>query len=182
MKAKLYLLFFFVQLITAMEIEISITNQELTLRDDNGVIKTYKISTSKYGEGSTENSFKTPLGKHEIKKMIGKDVIIGGRFIGRVHTGEVFPIYSDQEIYVKEDVVQKFLEIFSFFISIVFPNLSKNFLTFLSLGQIIIGPFLIPINGIGITRVTFLFLVYFFNFSKLFVKFCNNIIKNISNL
>ena len=106
MKTKLYILFFFVQLITAMEIEISITNQELTLRDDNGVIKTYKISTSKFGEGSTENSFKTPLGKHEIKKMIGKDVIIGGRFIGRVHTGEVFPIYSDQEIYVKEDVVQ----------------------------------------------------------------------------
>ena len=106
MKAKLYLLFFFVQLITAMEIEISITNQELILRDDNGVIKTYKISSSKFGEGSEENSFKTPLGKHEIKKMIGKDVIIGGRFIGRVHTGEVFPIYSDQEIYVKEDVVQ----------------------------------------------------------------------------
>ena len=106
MKAKLYILFFFVQLITAMEIEISITNQELILRDDSGVIKTYKISTSKFGEGSTENSFKTPLGKHEIKKMIGKDVIIGGRFIGRVHTGEVFPIYSDQEIYVKEDVVQ----------------------------------------------------------------------------
>ena len=106
MKAKLYLLFFFVQLITAMEIEISITNQELILRDDSGVIKTYKISTSKFGEGSEENSFKTPLGKHEIKKMIGKDVIIGGRFIGRVHTGEIFPIYSDQEIYVKEDVVQ----------------------------------------------------------------------------
>ena len=38
--------------------------------------------------------------------MIGKDVIIGGRFIGRVHTGEIFPIYTDQEIYVKEDVVQ----------------------------------------------------------------------------
>ena len=106
MKAKLYLLFFFVQLITAMEIEISITNQELILRDDNGVIKTYKISTSKFGEGSTENSFKTPLGKHEIKKMIGKNVPAGGRFIGRVYTGEIFPIYSDQEIYVKEDVVQ----------------------------------------------------------------------------
>ena len=69
MKARLCLIFFFVQLITAMEIEISITNQELTLRDDSGVIKTYKISTSKFGEGSTENSFKTPLGKHEIKKI-----------------------------------------------------------------------------------------------------------------
>ena len=106
MKAKLYLLFFFVQLITAMEIEISITNQELILRDDSGVIKTYKISSSKFGEGSKENSFKTPLGKHEIKKMIGKNVPAGGRFIGRVYTGEIFPIYSDQEIYVKEDVVQ----------------------------------------------------------------------------
>ena len=106
MKAKLYLLFFFIQLITAMEIEISITNQELILIDDNGVIKIYKISSSKFGEGSKENSFKTPLGKHEIKKMIGKNVPAGGRFIGRVHTGEIFPIYSDQEIYVKEDVVQ----------------------------------------------------------------------------
>ncbi len=106
MKARLYLLFFFIQLITAMEIEISITNQELILIDDNGVIKIYKISSSKFGEGSKENSFKTPLGKHEIKKMIGKNVPAGGRFIGRVHTGEIFPIYSDQEIYVKEDVVQ----------------------------------------------------------------------------
>jgi hypothetical protein len=41
MKAKLYILFFFVQLITAMEIETPITNQELILRDDSGVIKTY---------------------------------------------------------------------------------------------------------------------------------------------
>ncbi len=106
MKARLYLLFFFIQLITAMEIEISITNQELILIDDNGVIKIYKISSSKFGEGSKENSFKTPLGKHEIKKMIGKNVPAGGRFIGRVYTGEIFPIYSDQEIYVKEDVVQ----------------------------------------------------------------------------
>ena len=106
MKARLYLIFFFVQLITAMEIEISISNQELILKDDSGVIKVYKISSSKFGEGSKENSFKTPLGKHEIKKMIGKDVTIGGRFIGRVHTGEIFPIYADQEIYIKEDVVQ----------------------------------------------------------------------------
>ena len=41
-----------------MEIEISITNQELILIDDNGVIKIYKISSSKFGEGSKENSFK----------------------------------------------------------------------------------------------------------------------------
>ena len=42
MKAKLYLLFFFVQLITAMEIEISITNQELTLKDNGEIVRIYK--------------------------------------------------------------------------------------------------------------------------------------------
>ena len=56
MKAKLYLLFFFVQLITAMEIEISITNQELTLKDNGEIVRIYKISSSKFGEGSEELS------------------------------------------------------------------------------------------------------------------------------
>ena len=97
---------FFVQLITAMEIEISITNQELTLKDNDEIVRIYKISSSKFGEGSEEDSYKTPLGKHEIKKMIGEGIALGGRFIGRVHTGEIFPIYSNQEIYVEEDVVQ----------------------------------------------------------------------------
>ena len=32
------------------------------------------------------------VGKHEIKKMIGDEIKLGGRFIGRVHTGEIFPI------------------------------------------------------------------------------------------
>ena len=68
MKARFYLIIFFVQLITAMEIEISITNQELKLKDNNEVLKIYKISSSKFGEGSEEGSFKTPLGKHEKKK------------------------------------------------------------------------------------------------------------------
>ena len=106
MKARLCLIFFFVQLITAMEIEISITNQELTLKDNDEIVRIYKISSSKFGEGSEEDSYKTPLGKHEIKKMIGEGIALGGRFIGRVHTGEIFPIYSNQEIYVEEDVVQ----------------------------------------------------------------------------
>ena len=106
MKARLCLIFFFVQLITAMEIEISITNQELMLKDNDEIVRIYKISSSKFGEGSEEGSYKTPLGKHEIKKMIGEDIVLGGRFIGRVHTGEIFPIYSNQEIYVEEDVVQ----------------------------------------------------------------------------
>ena len=44
MKARLCLIFFFVQLITAMEIEISITNQELTLKDNDEIVRIYKLS------------------------------------------------------------------------------------------------------------------------------------------
>ena len=47
-------------------------NQELTLKDNDEIVRIYKISSSKFGEGSEEDSYKTPLGKHEIKKMIGE--------------------------------------------------------------------------------------------------------------
>ena len=50
MKVKLFLIYFFVHLIAAMEIEISIKNQELILKDGNNIVKKYSISTSKYGE------------------------------------------------------------------------------------------------------------------------------------
>tara|TARA_Y100000816_G_C25931589_1_gene485819 strand:- start:106 stop:633 length:528 start_codon:yes stop_codon:yes gene_type:complete len=106
MKVKLFLIYFFVHLIAAMEIEISIKNQELILKDGNNIVKKYSISTSKYGEGAEEGSYKTPLGKHEIKDKIGDDTQLGGRFIGRVFSGEIFPIYKDKKIYVDEDVVQ----------------------------------------------------------------------------
>ena len=65
------------------EIEISISEQKLFLIDNKSVIKTYLISSSKYGEGSKVNSFKTPLGKHVVKRKIGKDMPLGARFIGR---------------------------------------------------------------------------------------------------
>lgn len=106
MKSRLFTTFFFVQLISSMEIEISITDQELRLKDDNIIVKTYKISSSKFGEGSEEGSYKTPLGKHEIREKIGQNAAIGARFIGREHFGEIYPIYSTEKILVEEDVVQ----------------------------------------------------------------------------
>ena len=38
--------------------------------------------------------------------MIGDEVPIGGRFIGRQYYGEIFPIYSDVKQKVSEDVIQ----------------------------------------------------------------------------
>ena len=54
---------------------------------ENSLIKaSYPISTSKYGEGSIENSFKTPLGKHSIKEMIGEEAEINTIFTSRINT------------------------------------------------------------------------------------------------
>ena len=55
----------------AKQIEISITDQKLYLYDSGELVKEYIISSSKYGEGSEDGSFKTPLGKHKRSKMIG---------------------------------------------------------------------------------------------------------------
>ena len=88
------------------EIEISISEQKLFLLDNKSVIKTYLISSSKYGEGSKVNSFKTPLGKHVVKRKIGKDMPLGARFIGRIFSGEIYPIYDSDQVLVEDDVVQ----------------------------------------------------------------------------
>ena len=91
--------------LSSKEIQISISKQELYLLDSGQIIKTYKISSSKYGEGSDVNSFKTPLGKHEVKKLIGHNENKGMRFIGRIPS-KIHPIYSSEEVYVSDDVVQ----------------------------------------------------------------------------
>ena len=93
-------------LVYAQEIEISISKQKLFLTNNDGLVKEYNISSSVYGEGSLEGSYKTPLGRHIVKKMIGEDVPYGGRLIGRVYQGEIFPIYLQDNVIVQEDVVQ----------------------------------------------------------------------------
>ena len=93
--------------LSSKEIQISISKQELYLIEFGEISKTYKISSSKYGEGSKENSFKTPLGKHEIKKLIGKNEQKGMRFVGRTPS-ELYPIYDDEEVYLcEEDTVEQ---------------------------------------------------------------------------
>lgn len=68
------------------KIDIDISQQRLYLKQDDDLIKSYPISSSKYGEGSTENSNMTPLGLHVIKEKIGTDVPINTLFISRINT------------------------------------------------------------------------------------------------
>jgi len=80
------LLFSAITYAESAHIEVDISEQRLYLIENNLIKASYPISTSKYGEGSIQNSFKTPLGEHSIKEMIGEEAEINTIFTSRINT------------------------------------------------------------------------------------------------
>ena len=73
-----------------MHIQISISEQKLTLNDGGKIIKQYSVSTAKNGPGEEINSECTPCGDHVIAEKIGADCDSGTVFVGRMPTGEIY--------------------------------------------------------------------------------------------
>lgn len=69
--------------------------QKLYLFSRGQVIKTYPISTSKYGVGNKVGSNKTPLGLHCIVSKIGRNVCSGTIFKRRRNTRKIARINKD---------------------------------------------------------------------------------------
>ena len=72
MKTFLIVLVFFINqyLLSEKYIDVDISQQRMYLFNNNELIKSYPVSTSIFGEGQIENSFKTPLGKHVISELV----------------------------------------------------------------------------------------------------------------
>ena len=70
------------------EIIVDISEQRLYLYNNDNLVQSFPVSTSKYGEGQIENSFKTPLGLHEIKEKIGDKAPINTIFTARENTNK----------------------------------------------------------------------------------------------
>jgi L,D-transpeptidase YbiS len=64
-------------------IRISVRKQQLVLRAGRKKLAEYAISTSRFGLGSEEGSFKTPLGKFRIAEKIGDGMPLGTVFKSR---------------------------------------------------------------------------------------------------
>jgi lipoprotein-anchoring transpeptidase ErfK/SrfK len=89
----LVMTFFFIETYSQNnEIIVDISEQRLYLYNNDNLVQSFPVSTSKYGEGQIENSFKTPLGLHEIKEKIGDQVPINTIFTARVNTNKVAEI------------------------------------------------------------------------------------------
>ena len=74
---------------------VDIDTQSLLHIKKGTVFKKYSISSSYYGTGSTENSLKTPLGRHEIYKKIGNDLPNNAILKGRVWNGAIADIITE---------------------------------------------------------------------------------------
>jgi L,D-transpeptidase YbiS len=66
-------------------IVIDLGRQELTYGG-----KTYSVSTSKFGPGEQNGSFRTPRGSHIVRAKIGAGQPLGSVFVRRRPTGEVW--------------------------------------------------------------------------------------------
>jgi lipoprotein-anchoring transpeptidase ErfK/SrfK len=66
------------------KIDISIRDQRLTLSRDGEEIRSYPVSSSRFGIGTEEGSMKTPLGNFRIAEKIGHDAEPGTIFKTRV--------------------------------------------------------------------------------------------------
>lgn len=68
---------------------VSVRDQKMLLVRDGTPVKSYKISTSKFGVGNNPGSNRTPLGRLQVAKKIGDNAPIGSVFKSRRRTGEV---------------------------------------------------------------------------------------------
>lgn len=68
---------------------VSVRDQKMLLVRNGEPIKTYKISTSKFGLGDQPGSHRTPLGRMKVAKKIGSGSPPGAVFKSRRPTGEV---------------------------------------------------------------------------------------------
>lgn len=74
------------------DVIVSVRDQKLGIYDPEGkLVKSYKISTSKFGLGDRPGSNCTPLGKHEIIAKIGHGLPKGAVLKSRNWNGEVLP-------------------------------------------------------------------------------------------
>ncbi len=79
-------------------IHVSIRDQRLTLKDDETPIRTYPVSTSRFGVGTEQGSMKTPTGRFCVAEKIGGEMPGGTIFRSRVPVNPNEPLPSTKDL------------------------------------------------------------------------------------
>ena len=83
---------------------VDVRLQSLTVFSGQRLVARFPISTAARGIGSTEASYRTPLGRHRVHQKFGADAPIGTVFRSRINTHTVAPILTDP-VDVEEDLI-----------------------------------------------------------------------------
>jgi len=70
------------------QIQVSVPEQKMRIFEEGEKVAEYVVSTSKFGLGSEEGSFKTPTGKFRVKEKHGDDAEPNTIFKGRKPVGK----------------------------------------------------------------------------------------------
>ncbi len=70
-------------------LDVSITEQSLTVLANDEPIRCYPVSTARNGPGEKRGSECTPTGWHRIRAKIGNGTPLNSVFVGRRPTGEI---------------------------------------------------------------------------------------------
>ena len=80
------------------KIDVSVRDQRLILTRDGEKLRSYPISTSRFGIGTEEGSLKTPLGNFRIAEKIGDSAAPGTIFKARVALGPDDPLPETEDL------------------------------------------------------------------------------------
>ncbi|MBN1578294.1 MAG: L,D-transpeptidase [Chitinispirillaceae bacterium] len=81
-------------------IVVDTNRQQLHLIDDTVPVRSFTISTSRFGTGNREGSYQTPRGFHRIAEKIGTGAPAGRIFRDRLDTGT-----NDQKGLTEENII-----------------------------------------------------------------------------
>ncbi|MBF6648011.1 L,D-transpeptidase [Methylobacter sp. BlB1] len=75
---------------TDLFLDISISQQQLSIIGNGQILRSYAVSTAKNGAGERRGSECTPTGWHKIRAKIGTGQPLHAVFVGRRPTGEIY--------------------------------------------------------------------------------------------
>lgn len=79
-------------------LHISVRDQRLTVKAGEEAIRSYPVSTSRFGLGCEEGSLKTPLGQFRIGQKIGGNHLSGTIFKNRQPIDKTGTLASDDDL------------------------------------------------------------------------------------
>jgi lipoprotein-anchoring transpeptidase ErfK/SrfK len=79
-------------------IHVSIREQLLTVKEDAMPVRSYSVSTSRFGIGTEKGSLKTPTGRFRVAEKIGGDVPAGTIFRSRVPLKPSDPLPATEDL------------------------------------------------------------------------------------